>query len=68
MPEGSLALLLIYQPPENGHRPQPLVLTRVNDAVLVNSVATYAAERARERDDAESRELAQVLSVLLGPQ
>jgi hypothetical protein len=67
MPDGSLFLLLAYQPPQNGHRPKPLVLTRVDHQPTVNYVAGYASDQARKRDDAESRELAQVLSALLGP-
>jgi hypothetical protein len=32
----------------------------------VNDVARYASAQARNRDDAESQELAQVLNALLG--
>lgn len=58
MPDGSLFLLLAYQPPENGHRPQPRVLTRVDHPPTVNYVAGYASDQARKRKDTESRELA----------
>ena len=68
MPDGSLFLLLAYQAPENGHRPQPLVLTRIDHQPTVNYVAGFASTQARKREDAESRELAQVLSMLLGSQ
>ena len=68
MSEGNLAVLLLWQPATtNGHRPTPLVVTRVDHQPLVLPVASYASDRAREREDAESRELAEVLSQLLEP-
>jgi hypothetical protein len=68
MPEGNLALLLLWQPATtNGHRPTPLVLSRVDHQATVLPVAQYVDHQAREREDAESRELAEVLSLLLGP-
>jgi hypothetical protein len=68
MPEGNLALLLLWQPAStNGHRSTPLVLTRIDHQPTVLVAASYASEHAREREDAESRELAEVLTVLLAP-
>jgi hypothetical protein len=66
--EGSLFLLLSWQPAQNiGHRPQPLILSRIENEQVVLAAADYASKCARERAEAESRELAEVLSALLGP-
>jgi hypothetical protein len=72
MLDGSLFVLLGYQPAShngngNGNAHRPLVLTRVDHQPTVQYVACFASDDARRRDDAESRELAEVLGVFACP-